>query len=243
MEDFHKEDGTKSSRVKEDFKGIQRSTILHLRTLPVFGTQFAMMQCTKLLVRKMHGGALWLDKEYPIHVEDINQLTELAKGGNKVSTAFQIVAMRDKKQNEDNIYTKYGTGWGRREAKLDSINKDDIIFFYYPIVGKTMWHFIKNECTLDTISVAENCFQGEVFNWSVFVLNELFEPCEDVYRRGVGFMFRYLLMSLVMWKWRLLMERKMVPIIEGQPIALWYDPWKASGDPNTKEINKIAFKD
>jgi len=86
--DFLKEEGTKSSRVREEFKGLQRSTILHLRSLLVFGTQFFAMQCTKLLVRKVHGGSLWLDKEYPIHVEDINRLIGLEKGGNAISTAF-----------------------------------------------------------------------------------------------------------------------------------------------------------
>jgi len=49
-------------------------------------------------------------------------------------------------------------------------------------------------------------------------------------------------MLLEMWKWRPLKERKMAPILEGKPIALQYDPWKASGDPSTKEINIIAFR-
>jgi len=82
-----------------------------------------------------------------------------------------------------------------------------------------------------------------VLNWSAFILNELFEACEYVYRRGAGFIFGYFLMSLAMWKWRPPKEREMAPIIEGQPIALWYDPLGASGDPSTKEINEIAFKD
>lgn len=34
----------------------------------------------------------------------------------------------------------------------------------------------------------------------------------------------------------------METITEDQPISLRYELWKASGDPNTKEINERAFK-
>lgn len=88
MENFQKEDGTKTSRVREEFKWIQRSTLLYLRSLLVFDTQFSTMQCTKLLVSRMHRGSLCFDKDYPIHVEDISQLIGLFVGGNVVSSAF-----------------------------------------------------------------------------------------------------------------------------------------------------------
>lgn len=153
-----------TSRVKEKFKGLHRSTLLHLRSLHVFGTQFIAMQCTKLLARRMHGGSLWLDKEYPIHVEDISRLTGLFAGGNIVSSTFQTGAKRAKKKSKDNIYAKYGTERGGRGAKLDIINKVDIRFVCYLIAGKTMNHFMKNECILDAILVEEYCFQGEVLN-------------------------------------------------------------------------------
>lgn len=50
------------------------------------------------------------------------------------------------------------------------------------------------------------------------------------------------MMKLEMWKWTLPNETELATIIEGQPIALSYDPWRESGDPSMKEINKIAFK-
>lgn len=56
IEEIQKEDGTRTTRVKEDFRGLQRSTLINLRTLSVFSTQLAVMQCTKLLVSRMHGG-------------------------------------------------------------------------------------------------------------------------------------------------------------------------------------------
>ena len=82
-----------------------------------------------------------------------------------------------------------------------------------------------------------------MLNWSTYVLNELFEACDDVYRRGTSFVFGYLLMSLAMWKWRPPKEMEMAPILERQPIVFLYDPCMASGDPSIKEINEIAFRD
>jgi len=102
---------------------------------------------------------------------------------------------------------------------MDMINKVDIRFSYYIITGKTMRHFTNNECTLDAISIVENCYQGEVLNWFAFVLNEMFEACEDVYRWGINFLFGCILMPLEMWEWRPPKEREMVTIFEGQSIA------------------------
>lgn len=65
---------------------------------------------------------------------------------------------------EDNIYTRYGTEQGGKGTKLDIINKDNIWFACYLIAGKTMRHFTRNKCTLDTISIAEHCCQGEILN-------------------------------------------------------------------------------
>lgn len=63
--------------------------LINLRSLPVFGTQLTAMQCTKLLANRMHGGSLWLDKEYPIHIEDIHRLIGLSTRGNVVARAFK----------------------------------------------------------------------------------------------------------------------------------------------------------
>jgi len=123
------------------------------------------------------------------------------------------------------------------------MNKFNIRFSCYIIPSKTMRHFSRNECTMDAISVVEHCCKGEILNWSAFILNELFEACEDVYRQSTNFLFGYILMSLAMWKWRLPREREMMNFGEGQPIALHYKPWRASGDPITKDINEMTFRD
>ena len=98
-----------TTRFKEDFRGLQRSTLINLRSLPVCGTQLDAMQCRKLLARRMHVGSLWLDKEYPIHVYDIHHLTRLLVGGNAVNTMFQAGTKRAKKEGENDYYGKYGT--------------------------------------------------------------------------------------------------------------------------------------
>jgi len=64
-EEIQKDDDTKTSRVKETFKGLQRSTLINLRSLPVFDTKFAAMQCTKLLARRMQGDHCGLIKSTP----------------------------------------------------------------------------------------------------------------------------------------------------------------------------------
>jgi len=104
-----------------------------------------------------------------------------------------------------------------------------------------MRHFSKNECPLDVISIAEHCCRGEVINWLTFVLNEIFEACEDIYKRSTNFIFGYILMTLAIWKWRPLRERDMMKIRDDQPITLRYGPWRALGDTTNKEINEKAF--
>lgn len=47
--------------------------------------------------------------------------------------------------------------WGGKGAKMDIINKDNMQFSYYLIAGKMMRHFTRNECTLDTVSIAKHC--------------------------------------------------------------------------------------
>ena len=114
--------------------------------------------------------------------------------------------------------------WWGKGTKLDRINKDNIRFSCYLIIGKMMREFTRNECTLDTVSIAEHCCEGEIFNWATFVLNELY----------TGFVFGYLVITLAMWKWRPPLERQMATITENQPISLKYEAWRASGDPNIK---------
>lgn len=84
----------------------------------------------------------------------------------------------------------------------------------------TMRHFAQNECTLDVISIVEHFYEGELLNWSAFLLNELLEACEDIYKRSTNFIFGYILMTLAMWKWCPPKGRELVQIRKDQPVAL-----------------------
>lgn len=110
------------------------------------------------------GGSLWLDKEYPIHVDDIHHLTGLSARENAMNVAFQVGTKRAKKQGENDYYAKYGMKHGGRGAKVDLIRKNEIRFACYIIAGKTMIYFARNECTLEAILVVEHCCNGEVLN-------------------------------------------------------------------------------
>ena len=122
IENHVKEGGNEVARVHLDFKGIQRSKILHLRSLPVFGMTGAAMQCTKFLINRIQNRSMWLGREILIHVEDIHKLTGLSTAGKDVSIAFQNTSKREKKVGDCDSYRKYETRIGGKGAKIDPIN-------------------------------------------------------------------------------------------------------------------------
>lgn len=122
IETIIKEYGTKVTKDKVDFKGSQRSMLTNLRIFLVFGTTLATMQCMKLLISRMHGGSFWLDREYPIHVDDIQRLTGLSGIRNAVPMTFQIT-LKWVKEGDNDYYNKYDTKVGRKGEKIDLINK------------------------------------------------------------------------------------------------------------------------
>ena len=104
-----------------------------------------------------------------------------------------------------------------------------------------MRHYTKGECTLDTIAVAEHCIEGIQLNWCSFILHELFEACEDNYRRATGFIYGYLIMAFAMWKRSFPGRRIPAEILKNQPLAMKYTPWRVSSDPSLKEANEEGF--
>jgi hypothetical protein len=100
-----------------DFINLFNSTIMHLRDLPVFGTTGEVARCTRFLIRRVHDKRLWLDKRYPIHVEDIHHLTGLSLEGKDVSKAFQGSSKHDKNKGEISLYEKFHTQRGGHTTK------------------------------------------------------------------------------------------------------------------------------
>lgn len=75
----------------------------------------------------------------------------------------------------------------------------------------------------------------------MFLLNELFEACEDNYKRATRFIYGYIITEFAMWKWTYMGVRQLVEIINNQPMVMNFTPWKISGDPSTKLVNEEAF--
>jgi hypothetical protein len=55
-----------------EFINMLKSTIMNLRYLPVFKTTGEVARCTKFLISRVHDKSLWIDRRYPIHIEDIH---------------------------------------------------------------------------------------------------------------------------------------------------------------------------
>ena len=94
---------------------------MNLRDLPVFGTTGEIACLTKFLISKVHDISLWLDKRYPIHAEDIQQLTRLSSQGDDVSKGFQGLNKHEKKKGELSLYEKINTKRGGRTTVIESI--------------------------------------------------------------------------------------------------------------------------
>jgi hypothetical protein len=83
-------DGTRDMHFisKKEFIDLFNSTIMNLIDLLVFGTTDELAHCMKFLISRVHDKILWLDKKYPIHAQDIQQLTGLSSEGEDVSKEF-----------------------------------------------------------------------------------------------------------------------------------------------------------
>jgi hypothetical protein len=116
---------------------------------------------------------LWLDKAYPIHVEDIHKLTGLSMEGKDVTQGFQGSGKHDHKKGEISLYDKYGTRRGGHGALIDQINDEKVCCACYIIVGKVMKNYSRGECTFNTIAVVEFSKNGAPLNWCKYLLTEM----------------------------------------------------------------------
>jgi hypothetical protein len=94
---------------------------MNLRDLLVFDTTSEFEWCTKFLINKVHDRSLSLDRWYPIHAEDIHQLTGLSFKGEDVSKGFQGLGKHKKKKGEPNLYERFKKKRGGRTIVIDPI--------------------------------------------------------------------------------------------------------------------------
>jgi hypothetical protein len=110
----------------------------------------------------------------------------------------------------------------------------------YVITIKVMRSYYKGECTLDSLSVANFCANGAVFNWCSYLLEELLVTCEEVQEKGGTFTYKYILLDFSMLKWRPPMRRQLEPVDKGCLTNI-FEPWHAREDSKNMEFNNVAF--
>jgi hypothetical protein len=114
-------DGSFQWKWKQSFLPLCDNMLMNLG-LTVFDTTSEVTKCTKFLINRVHNDTLWLEKGYPIHVEDIHQLTGLSMTGQNVSDDFQGSRKHGRKKGMLNLYELYGTRWGGHGTLIDPIN-------------------------------------------------------------------------------------------------------------------------
>jgi len=121
------------------------------------------------------------------------------------------------------------------------INNPHINLAFHSIDGNIIRHYTKGECRLDVIFVVEACDHGEKLNWCSYMLNELFEAYEDVYKRATYFIYGYLVIAITMMKCCTHEGRKPTLVSNNESLALAYLSCRASSDTKGKEINEEYF--
>jgi hypothetical protein len=183
---------------KPDFLNLFNSATMNLWDLPVLGTTGEASQCTKFPIRRVNDKILWLDMIYPIHVEDIHQLTGLSWEGEDVSKGFQGSSKHDKKKEKIILYECYHTQHGGRTVKIEPNIIEMVRKAYYVISNKAMHSYYKGECMLDALLVEYFCVNGAIFNWCSYLLEEFLIACEEVQEKENTFTYGYLLLSFAM---------------------------------------------
>jgi hypothetical protein len=155
---------------KPEFINLFNSNIMNLRYFPVFDTTGEVAWCTKFLISWVHDRSLWPNRWYPIHAEDIHKLRGLSIEGEYVSKGFQGPNKHEKKKGEPRLYERFHTQRGGRTTKIDPILLVNVIKTFYVIARKVMGSYYKGQCTLDSLSMAEFCANGAMFNWCSYLL-------------------------------------------------------------------------
>jgi len=74
-------------------------------------------------------------------------------------------------------------------------------------------------------------------------LDELLLACKQVYKRGGYFIYGYLVVTMEIMKWCTPKGHVLTDILDGEAIALSFDPWKAHSNSTNISFNEKYFKD
>lgn len=73
---------------KSAFEPLCYSSLMALPDLSTFGSTGEVAHCTEFMISRVHQNAFWLDRDYPIHAQDIHKLTGFSMEGQDVTDAF-----------------------------------------------------------------------------------------------------------------------------------------------------------
>jgi hypothetical protein len=124
--------------------------------------------------------------------------------------------------------------------KIDPILPKMVWTSCYVITSKVMGSYYKGECTLYSLSIADFCVNGVVFNWCSYLLEEILVVFEEAWEKGGTFTYSYLLVASAMWKWTSPTGRQFSPADKGR-LAKMFEPWNTRSDSENMEFNNAAF--
>jgi hypothetical protein len=103
----------------------------------------------------------------------------LSLEGEDVSKGFQGPSKHGKKKGELSLYEWFHNKRGEHIEKIDTILPETVRIGCYIIANKVMRSYYKGECTLDALSVAYFCANGDIFNWCSYLLEDLLVACKE----------------------------------------------------------------
>jgi hypothetical protein len=225
---------------KSYFINLFNSIFMHLRDLPVFGTTSEVVRCTKFLFSQVENMSLWLDRRYPIHGEEIQQLTGFSLEGEDVSKGFQGPSKHGKRKGEVRLYEKFHTHRGGCTTYIELIIQETVLKTCYVISSKVMHSYYKGKCTLYAFSIAYFYANGAVFIWCRYLLEELLIACEEAQDKGGTFTYGYILIEFSMSKWKPPTQRQLAPTKKGF-LAKMFEPWHARSYSENMDFNNTTL--
>jgi hypothetical protein len=93
---------------------------------------------------------------------------------------------------------------------------------------------------LDSLSVADFCANGVIFNWCSYFLEELLVECEEAQEKGETFTYGYFLVVFTMLKWTPPSGRPLSPTDKGL-LENMFEPWHSRSNSENTMFNNAVF--
>jgi hypothetical protein len=161
---------------------IYNNDIINLLEIPCFGRGKDANSCIKQLLERESGGFLWMDKDVPIDVDIILQITGILIYGVKPEQYL------DNKMKENDIAEEV-----KAQFDIDRENRGMIIKNNNHLATRFMTNLMeckllrkcrKEEAPTRAVAVVAQCAKGTVLSWAPYLLNLFLEDCRDAHDSG-----------------------------------------------------------